>query len=256
MFPLPRSGPSRFGLVAATVWLGLAAAAAAAERQTPGTMTAAGANPSAAASPPAATDPSSAGAATLIPANGRPIRLEVGKGTLIRLPRPASTVFVASPDVADVQVKSPTLVYVSAKAPGETVIYAVDANDQVLLNAPVRVDLDLSPLRQSLRQLVPGAPISVTQVDSSLVLSGAVASAGQAEKAQHARRRDRWRGQGRPDHQPPHRRHPGPGQSAGADCRGRPQHLEADRHRLEQGRLQPRYRHQRFRADSVVPNHQ
>jgi pilus assembly protein CpaC len=186
MFPLPRSGLPRSGLAAAIVWLGFAAAAPAAEPQPPGTMPAepqtAATLPTPAAQPPSAADPSPAGAATLIPANGRPIRLEVGKGTLIRLPRPASTVFVASPDIADVQVKSPTLVYVSAKAPGETVIYAVDVNDQVLLNAPVRVDLDLSQLRQSLRQLVPGAPISVTQVDSSLVLSGAVASAGQAEK--------------------------------------------------------------------------
>ncbi|MGH7117042.1 MAG: type II and III secretion system protein family protein, partial [Stellaceae bacterium] len=149
------------------IWLGLAAAALAAEPQPPG---------------PAPTDPSPRGEATQIPANGRPIRLEVGKGTLIRLPRAANTVFVASPDIADVQIKSPTLVYISAKSPGETVIYAVDANDQVLLNAPVRVDLDLSQLRQSLRQLVPGAPVSVTQVNSDLVLSGAVASAGQAEK--------------------------------------------------------------------------
>ena len=109
--------------------------------------------------------------------------LEVGKGTLIRLSRPASTVFVASPDIADVQIKSPELIYVSAKAPGQTVIYAVDGGDTVLLNAPVRVDFDLSELRQSLNRLVPGTDISVTQVDSSLVLSGAVANAGQAEKA-------------------------------------------------------------------------
>jgi len=118
-----------------------------------------------------------------VPANGRPIVLEASKGTLIRLARPASTVFIASPDVADVQVKSPELVYITAKAPGETVIYAVDANDNVLLNAPVRVVLNLSQLRQSLRQLVPGTAISVEQVDSNVVLSGSVADAGQASKA-------------------------------------------------------------------------
>ena len=133
--------------------------------------------PAARAHPPYAGEPSQ------IPANGKPIVLEVGKGTLIRLSRPASTVFVASPDIADVQIKSPELIYVSAKAPGQTVIYAVDGGDTVLLNAPVRVDFDLSELRQSLNRLVPGTDISVTQVDSSLVLSGAVASAGQAEKA-------------------------------------------------------------------------
>lgn len=153
------------------MWLGLSAAAFAAQPNAPG------------ASPASRAHPSYAGAPSQIPANGKPIVLEVGKGTLIRLSRPASTVFVASPDIADVQIKSPQLIYVSAKAPGQTVIYAVDGGDTVLLNAPVRVDFDLSEFRQSLNRLVPGTDISVTQVDSSLVLSGAVADAGQAEKA-------------------------------------------------------------------------
>lgn len=105
------------------------------------------------------------------------------KGTLIRLARPASTVFIANSEIADVQVKSPQLVYVTAKSPGATVIYAVDASDNVLLNAPVRVEFALSQLRQSLQRLVPGSAISVDQVDTNLVLSGSVADAGQADKA-------------------------------------------------------------------------
>ena len=109
--------------------------------------------------------------------------MEAGKGTLIRLARPASTVFIANPEIADVQVKSPQLVYVTAKSPGATVIYAVDASDNVLLNAPVRVEFALSQLRQSLQRLVPGSAISVDQVDTNLVLSGSVADAGQADKA-------------------------------------------------------------------------
>src|SRR5438046_5743784 len=91
----------------------------------------------------------------LIPAKGRPILLEAGKGTLIRLPRPAATVFIANPDVADVQVKSPSLIYVNAKTPGETVLYAVDADDNVLLNAPIRDEHDVSRLRESLHALTP-----------------------------------------------------------------------------------------------------
>ncbi|HEV2100887.1 MAG TPA: type II and III secretion system protein family protein [Stellaceae bacterium] len=118
----------------------------------------------------------------VVPANGRPIVLEVDKGTLVELAQPASTVFVANPDIADVQVKSPKLIYITAKAPGETVIYAVGAEENVLLNAPIRVSLDLSQLRQSLTRLVPGASISADSVGSNLVLSGSVASAGQAEK--------------------------------------------------------------------------
>src|SRR5215469_14906225 len=122
------------------------------------------------------------GGANQINANGAPIVLEVNKGTLIRLTAPAATVFIANPDIADVQVKSPSLIYISAKAPGETVIYAVDASDSVLLNSPVRVEHDVSRLRSSLRQLAPGERISADSVDGNLVLSGLVSDAGQADK--------------------------------------------------------------------------
>jgi len=139
------------------------------------------------AATPQAADPSSPAVAphnggAQIPANGGRITLEVNKGTLIRLAGPAATVFVANPDIADVQVKSPTLVYISAKAPGETVIYAVDASDSVLLNAPILVEHDVSRLRSSLRQLAPGERISADSVDGNLVLSGVASDAGQADK--------------------------------------------------------------------------
>jgi pilus assembly protein CpaC len=139
------------------------------------------------AATPQAADPFTPAAAprgggAQIPANGGRITLEVNKGTLVRLSGPAATVFVANPEIADVQVKSPTLVYISAKSPGETVIYAVDATDSVLLNAPILVQHDISRLRSSLQQLAPGERISANSVDNNLVLSGVVSDAGQAEK--------------------------------------------------------------------------
>src|SRR6516165_10186177 len=122
------------------------------------------------------------GGASQVGANGAPIILEVNKGTLIRLTAPAATVFIANPDIADVQVKSPSLIYLSAKSPGETVIYAVDASDSVLLNSPVRVEHDVSRLRSSLRELAPGERVSADSVDGNLVLTGVVSDAGKADK--------------------------------------------------------------------------
>jgi pilus assembly protein CpaC len=118
--------------------------------------------------------------AKLVPPTGLPIVLDAGKGTLIRLSRAASTVFIANPDVADVQVKSPSLIYLTAKAPGQTALYAVDAEDRVLLNAPVRVEHDLPRLRQSIHALAPGQNVAVRSVDNALVLDGTVSSAGEA----------------------------------------------------------------------------
>jgi pilus assembly protein CpaC len=93
-------------------------------------------------------------------------------------------VFIANPDVADVQIKSPSLIYLNAKAPGETVLYAVDGEDRILLNAPVRVEHDLSRVRHSVSALAPGENVSVNSVDNAIVLSGNVSTAGRAEKLQ------------------------------------------------------------------------
>src|SRR5215204_859728 len=120
--------------------------------------------------------------ATTVPTSGSPIVLEAGKGTLIRLPRSASTVFIANPETADVQIKSPSLIYITAKAPGQTSLYAVDAEDRVLLNAPVRVEHDLMRVRQGLGAIAPGENVSVSSVDNALVLSGNISSAGRAER--------------------------------------------------------------------------
>jgi len=141
--------------------------------------------PSATASPTATPPPATSGVPANIRPTGPPVLLEIGKGTLFHLPRPAATVFVANPDVADVQVKSPSLIYISANKtkPGETVVYAVDDKENVLVSAVIRVDYDLSRLRQSLKQVLPGERISVSSVESKLVLSGEASSAGQAEKA-------------------------------------------------------------------------
>jgi pilus assembly protein CpaC len=174
-----------FGLAGSLMFLALAVSPEAVEAQTPtppprGTVTPA--PPPAEAPPPVQARVSRGGGATQIPANGGRIVIEVNKGTLVRLTGPAATVFVANPDIADVQVKSPTLVYISAKAPGETVIYAVDAADSVLLNAPILVEHDLSRLRSSLQQLAPGERVSAESIDGNLVLNGVVSDAGKADK--------------------------------------------------------------------------
>jgi pilus assembly protein CpaC len=140
--------------------------------------------PSATASPTATPPPPDiSGVPANIRPTGPPVVIEIGKGTLFHLPRPAATVFVANPDVADVQIKSPTLMYISANKTktGETVVYAVDDKDNVLVSAVIRVEYDIARLRQLYKQAMPG--VSISSVEGKLVLSGEASSAGQAEKA-------------------------------------------------------------------------
>ncbi len=119
----------------------------------------------------------------LVPTQQPTLNLEVGKGTAIKLPGPATTVFVAAPEIADVQVKSAGMIYVFAKKPGDTVLYAVDDQDRVLLNTIVTVNSPFSRMKMTLDQQHPGNVVSFENQNDSIVLSGTVRSAVIAEDA-------------------------------------------------------------------------
>jgi pilus assembly protein CpaC len=120
---------------------------------------------------------------SIVPPQQPTLSLEVNKGTAIKLPGAASTVFVAAPDIADVQVKSPTMIYVFAKKPGDTVLYAVDDQDRVLLNTIVSVSSPVSRIKGQLDALHPGNGVLFGNQGDSIVLSGTVRSAVAAEDA-------------------------------------------------------------------------
>jgi len=123
------------------------------------------------------------GQSQLVPTEAPTLTLEVNKGTALKLPGPAATVFVAAPDIADVQVRSPTMVYVFAKKPGDTVLYAVDAQDRVLLNTIVRVTSPISRMKGTLDGIHPGNGVTFDNQGETVVLGGTVRSAVIAEDA-------------------------------------------------------------------------
>ena len=128
-----------------------------------------------------ATPLSPAGAVEFVTVTGAVLQLEVNKGRLVRLDRPASTVFIADPEIADIQVKSPSLVYLLGKKAGETTLYAVDESENILASVAIRVNLNLSRLRDAIRKLDPRSDVEVTSIDDTLVIEGVVRSASIAE---------------------------------------------------------------------------
>ncbi len=123
------------------------------------------------------------GQSQIVPPQQPTLTLEVQKGTAIKLPGAAATVFVASPDIADVQVKSPTMIYVFAKKPGDTVLYAVDDQDRVLLNTIVSVTSPISRMKAQLDAMHPGNAIQIDNQGETIVLSGVANSAVAADDA-------------------------------------------------------------------------
>lgn len=120
-------------------------------------------------------------AAEVVAPTGAPILLDVSKGLIIRLDRPCSSVFVADPDIADVQLKSPTVLYLMGKAAGETTVYAVDQQDAVLLDSRVEVRQDIDRLDSEIKQIDPSGNVVAKAVDDSIVLEGSVKDAAEGD---------------------------------------------------------------------------
>ncbi|MEI4233547.1 type II and III secretion system protein family protein [Roseovarius sp. D22-M7] len=109
------------------------------------------------------------------------IALSVGAGQLVRTDADFVNVFVADPTVADVQVASSRVLYLTATGIGETTVFVLGADDSVLMSAGVRVTHNARALSAALAQVAPGQSVQARSIENSLVVTGRVRTAGQAE---------------------------------------------------------------------------
>ncbi len=111
------------------------------------------------------------------------LTLSVGSGQLVNLPRAMTDLFVASSEIADVQVRSSRALYVFGKAAGETTVYASDASGNVVYSATVRVGNNLTNVQSMLSLAMPEASIAVTPMNGLILLTGTVSSPSDVEEA-------------------------------------------------------------------------
>lgn len=112
------------------------------------------------------------------------IDLSVGRGRLVSLSAPMTDVFVASDEVADVQVRSSRQLYIFGKKPGETSIYATDASGRVVYSTVARVGNNIETIDQMLTLAMPDAKINSNTMNGFVLLTGTVSSPDDAAEAE------------------------------------------------------------------------
>lgn len=118
------------------------------------------------------------------------LTIEVDKAEMIELPGPASTVFVANPDIADVQVPgapNATKFLVFGKKVGNTTVYALTHTGRVVSYA-ISVRRQLGEIASALKKEVPGAAIEVSSAPNGITVSGTVESPHDAQELKAAAR--------------------------------------------------------------------
>ncbi|OUS14333.1 hypothetical protein A9Q97_04095 [Rhodospirillales bacterium 47_12_T64] len=109
-----------------------------------------------------------------IEADSDVMEIEMGEGKLIKLPKAASNIFIANPEIADVNVKSTKLFYVFGRKAGTTSLYAIDNNDKVLASIPIKVLHNIESLKEALNTAIPDHKIILHSINNGILLTGEV----------------------------------------------------------------------------------
>ena len=111
------------------------------------------------------------------------LQMGVGKSVICDLLEDASEIYVGDPRIANAIVRSARKIYISAIASGQTTIFALDRDGRKIKVVEVSVGRDVGELSLLLNAAIPGNEIRVRTVADSIILTGSVASAEEAQKA-------------------------------------------------------------------------
>ena len=110
------------------------------------------------------------------------LTLTLGQSRRLHLERDATTVLVATPEVADVQLLAPNVLYVIGKGIGRTSVAVLDENKRIEERV-VAVVLDLEPLRTILAGEPDLLGVRARRLSRGMALTGEVPSAASADRA-------------------------------------------------------------------------
>ncbi|GAC1332749.1 MAG: type II and III secretion system protein family protein [Beijerinckiaceae bacterium] len=113
----------------------------------------------------------------------RRFTMGVGRSIIVDLPRDAAEIVVANPLVANAVVRSPRKIYVLALAAGQTTIFALDQRGSQIANLELTIGRDVGELSQILKTALPKSNIVPRTINDTIILTGSVDSAGEAQQA-------------------------------------------------------------------------
>ena len=112
-----------------------------------------------------------------------PLQMGVGQSVIRDLPEEAGEIYVGDPNVANAIVRTAKRIYISGVANGHTSIFALAKDGRRIAFFQVSVGRAIGELTALLNVAIPGNEIRVRTVENTIILTGSVASAEEAQKA-------------------------------------------------------------------------
>lgn len=111
------------------------------------------------------------------------ISMGAGKSSIVELPRDVSEIVIGNPKVVDAVVRTPRKIYVMGVESGQSSIIGLDAQGREVARLEISIGRDVGQLNALLRLALPGSAIVAQTVNDTIILTGNVGSAGEAQRA-------------------------------------------------------------------------
>lgn len=116
-----------------------------------------------------------------LPQAGELVQLFAGRSMVVSSPDPLKRVAVTDPKIASATIITPYQVLIHGHVAGEVTLILWDEREEMRSYA-LRVELDLSDLRETLTRVVPGSTIELDTSGSAIVVRGTVPSKAVADQ--------------------------------------------------------------------------
>lgn len=114
----------------------------------------------------------------------RRIKLGLNKAVIVQLDADARDVLVSNPKIVDAVIRTPRRIFLLGMQSGNTNAFFFDGQGRQILSIEIAVQRDLSDLSGLIHSTLPDSSIHVTGANDGVVLTGTVASAQDAARAQ------------------------------------------------------------------------
>jgi pilus assembly protein CpaC len=111
------------------------------------------------------------------------ITLGLGKAALVEIDTDARDVLVSDPSIVDAVVRTPRRIFLMAQKGGQTNAFFFDGNGKQIASIDIRVEKDTTDLAKLIKLSFPDTDIKAQAINDTVVLTGHVASAQEAQRA-------------------------------------------------------------------------
>ncbi|WP_163850017.1 type II and III secretion system protein family protein [Pseudooceanicola aestuarii] len=102
------------------------------------------------------------------------IHLTLSEAQFLRLPAPATALFLSNPGVAEIDLQTARYIYIIAKSVGETSLFVLGEDETPIVQTTISVSLDVDRMERAVRRAISGGDIAITAVEGAIFLNGQV----------------------------------------------------------------------------------